>query len=172
MAVRCASSSCAPFPLHPEGRRSFSSIHASVSSSIFAGVRTSCNAPPRTLPETPPALVHLSSVSLLDSIGDSSDLNQLNTWLIPLPIASKTGPNRSKVSRKRGQPFHNPAEHPGKKCPDGIPVFPDKNGSSGKRSHDKTNRTEQRPDSASQKRNGTRHQPFPTAQATPLILTG
>ncbi|MGK3717406.1 hypothetical protein, partial [Escherichia coli] len=34
------------------------------------------------------------------------------------------------------------------KCPDGIPVFPDKNGSSGKRSHDKTNRTEQRPDSA------------------------
>ncbi|GEI29724.1 hypothetical protein EC12E129_00633 [Escherichia coli O145:H28] len=36
---------------------------------------------------------------MLDSIGDSSDLNQLNTWLIPLPIASKTGPNRSKVSR-------------------------------------------------------------------------
>lgn len=32
--------------------------------------------------------------------------------------------------------------------PDGIPVFPDENGSSGKRSHDKADRTEQRPDSA------------------------
>ena len=100
---------------------------------FFAGVRTSCNAPPRTLPNISPALVHLSSVSLLDSIGDSSDLNQLNTRLIPLPVRqNRTKPFKGFAQRRVSLsiiPLNTR-----QKCPDGIPVFPDKNGSSGKRS--------------------------------------
>ncbi len=59
---------------------------------------------------------------LLDSIGDSSDLNQLNTWLIPFRLRQKQDQTVQRF-RATGSAFHNPAEHPGKKCPDGIPVF-------------------------------------------------
>ncbi len=70
---------------------------------------------------------------LLDSIGESRDLNQLKTWLIPLLIASKMGLNCAKVSRNGASLSMMPVNTPAKKCFKRLPIPPDKHSGSNKR---------------------------------------